>query len=96
MRQNPMNRYDDDYHIAIKSEIGNEHNKKKSMMFLSLAIALSLFSLSLYVLTIMVVDAQAYPSSGSMPSSSTNGGETHVTEMGICVVGAASPCNGVT
>ena len=31
----------------------------------------------------MVVDAQAYPSSGSMPGSSTNGGETHVTEMGI-------------
>jgi hypothetical protein len=89
-----MNRYDDGHHIVIKSEIGNNH-KRKSMMFLPLAIVLSLFSFSLYVLTIMVVDAQAYRSSRSIPSSSTNG-ETRVTEIGICVVGAASPCNGVT
>ena len=95
MRQDSMNRYDDGHHIVIKSEIGNNH-KKKSMMFLPLAIVLSLFSFSLYVLTIMVVDAQAYRSSGSIPRGSTNGGETRVTEMGICVVGAASPCNGVT
>ena len=88
-----MNRYDDGHHIVIKSEIGNNHKKK---MFLPLAIVLSLFSFSLYVLTIMVVDAQAYRSSGSIPRGSTNGGETRVTEMGICVVGAASPCNGVT
>jgi uncharacterized membrane protein len=88
-----MNRYDDGHHIVIKSEIGNNH-KKKSMMFLPLAIVLSLFS-SLYVLTIMVVDAQAYRSSRSIPSSSTND-ETRVTEMGICVVGTTSPCNGVT
>lgn len=58
--------------------------------FLVSAISVGLFSLSVSAIIVIV---QAY-SAGSMPVSSSTGSDTHVAEMGICVVGAGGPCNG--
>jgi hypothetical protein len=57
--------------------------------FLVSAISVSLFSSSV---SAIIVNAQAY-SAGFTPSSNT-GSDTHVAQMGICVVGAGGPCNG--
>jgi hypothetical protein len=57
--------------------------------FLVSAISVSLISLSV---SAIIVNVQAY-SAGSTPSSST-GSDTHLAQMGICVVGAGGPCNG--
>jgi hypothetical protein len=59
-------------------------------MFLFLAIGIRLLSLS--VLTIIMTNAQA--SSGSIyGSNSSNGNDTRVIQMGICVIGVSNPCN---
>jgi hypothetical protein len=58
--------------------------------FLVSAISMSLISLSV---SAIIVNVQAY-SASSTPSSSSTGSDTHVAEMGICVVGAGGPCNG--
>ena len=57
--------------------------------FLVSAISVRLIPLSV---SAIIVNVQAY-SEGSTRSSST-GSDTHVAEMGICVVGAGGPCNG--
>ena len=69
------------------------NNTDKIFVFLFSSIALNVLSLSV---SVIMVNAQAY-SSDSTPSSSISSGtndETHVTQMGICVVGAGGPCNG--
>jgi len=63
-------------------------NKNAMFMFLFLMIGIALLLLSLSLST----NAQA--SSGSAPGGGS-GSVTDVTRMGICVVGAESPCNGV-
>ena len=54
------------------------------------AIALSVVSLTI---SAMQANAQPSPSNSSSDTNST-GNETNVKQMGICVVGAKSPCNG--
>jgi hypothetical protein len=70
----------------------NKHSNNTMLMFLFSAIGLSLFSL---FVSVIMVNAQAYPS-GSIPSGSSTNGETHDAQMGICVVGVGGPCNGDT
>jgi hypothetical protein len=68
-------------------------------LFLFLVMGIALFSLA--VSTIMV-NAQPYPSSSTSGDSNhtdtsnatITGNNTQVTQMGICVVGVKSPCNG--
>ena len=72
-----------------QSEVG-------TFMFLFLVIGIGLISLP--VPTIIMTNAQA--SSGSSPTTTSNGGNstgsdgTSLEQMGICEVGAGSPCNG--
>jgi hypothetical protein len=86
--------------ITKSERVGNHH--KCMFMPLFLLIAMALFSLP--VSTIMA-NAQPYPNStsGSHPVGNTTGtsnatistgNNTQVTQMGICVVGVKSPCNG--
>jgi hypothetical protein len=76
--------------ISIMKRAMNKGNNNNAMiMFLLSVIGLSL--LSLYVPTLMT-NAQA--PSGSTSASNSTINETHVTQMGICVVGAGGPCNG--
>ena len=69
---------------------GNNSNVMFMFMFLFLVIGLSLLSLS--VPTIMT-NAQT-PSNTTSGSNSTTSNETRATQMGICVIGVESPCNG--
>ena len=76
-----------------KSEVGNNNHhldNKNASVFLFSVIALSLVSLSLLV---PIANAQT-PSNSTSGANSTAGNETGVKQMGICVVGAKSPCNG--
>jgi hypothetical protein len=86
--------------VAALSSLTDIFTRKKPMKranitriaftFLVSAISVSLISLSV---SAIIVNVQAY-SAGSTPSSSSTGSDTHVAEMGICVVGAGGPCNG--
>jgi hypothetical protein len=87
--------------VAALSSLTDIFTRKKPMKranitriaftFLVSAISVSLISLSV---SAIIVNVQAY-SAGSTPSSSSStGSDTHVAEMGICVVGAGGPCNG--
>lgn len=59
-------------------------------LFLVLVIATGLITATiLSVQAIIIVNAQAYPTSSNSTSS-----KTEAIQMGICVVGADSPCNG--
>src|ERR671932_276993 len=82
--------------------VGNHH--KRMFMFMSLFLVLGMALFSLLVSTI-IVNAQPYPNftSGSNPIGNTTGtsnatistgNNTQVTQMGVCVVGVKSPCNG--
>ena len=62
-------------------------------VFLSLFLIIGISLLSLYVSTIMT-NAQASSGSAFSSGNSTSGKETDVRQMGICVVGVESPCNG--
>jgi hypothetical protein len=76
--------------ISIIKRAMNKGNSNNVMfMFFLTVIGLSLLSLS--VPTVMT-NAQA--PSGSTSASNSTSNETHVTQMGICVVGAGGPCNG--
>ena len=79
-------------HINKPEVVNHRHHKKNMIIFLFSVIALSLVSLS--VLATMI-NAQTTPSNTtSGTNSTTTGNETGVKQMGICVVGAKSPCNG--
>jgi hypothetical protein len=79
------------YEHITKSEVVNYHHKKNMFIFLYSVIALSLVSLS--VLATMA-NAQTTHSNSTSATNSTTSNETGVKQMGICVVGAKSPCNG--
>ena len=77
--------------ISTTKKPPNKDNSNDAMLiFLFSVIGLSIFSLSVF--TIMT-SAQASPGSVYSSNSSTSN-ETRVTQMGICQVGAESPCNG--
>jgi hypothetical protein len=75
------------FHIYMIKTSSVPMNKNALFMFLFLMIGIALL-LSLSLST----NAQA--SSGSAPGGGS-GSVTDVTQMGICVVGVESPCNGV-
>ena len=78
------------YHIT-KPEVGSpRHNNESVLLFL--VIALSLVSLSVLATTTMA-NAQT-PSNSTSNTNSTASNETGVKQMGICVIGSKSPCNG--
>jgi hypothetical protein len=59
-------------------------------LFLITAIALSVASL-----TVSAMSANAQPSASNSSSNiNSTGNETNVKQMGICQIGAKSPCNG--
>jgi hypothetical protein len=75
------------HHHITRPEVGNpRHNKKRVILFL--VIATALLQMTLSVLTIMI-NAQ-----GSSGDNNRDSGGTHKQQMGICVVGVKSPCNG--
>ena len=80
--------------ISTRKKLMNRGNNITRVVFTFLFSAISLSLLSLSVSAI-IVNAQAHYA-GSTPSSdsSSRGSDTHVAEMGICVVGAGGPCNG--
>jgi hypothetical protein len=45
-------------------------------------------------LSTFAVNAQPYSSGSVSSSNNITSSESHVIQMGICVVGAKSPCNG--
>ena len=75
-------------------------NKNNNAMFMFLILIIGIGLLSLYVSTI-ITNAQASSGFASGGSDSDTGYytlhyySTTTTQMGICVVGVASPCNGV-
>jgi hypothetical protein len=88
-------------HIT-KSEVGNHHNtnhhnKKNMCLFLVSVIATGLLTATILSVQV-IVSAHAYPppegsiSSSTMSNSTSN--KTEAIQMGICVVGVNSPCNG--
>jgi hypothetical protein len=89
-------------HITQSEWFGN---RKCMFMFLFLFLVIEIALFSLPVLTIMV-NAQPYSSSTTSGSSNhtgnttgtskatITGNNTQVAQMGICVVGVKSPCNG--
>ncbi|MFL6376439.1 MAG: hypothetical protein ACJ72R_03125 [Nitrososphaeraceae archaeon] len=65
----------------------NKHTKpNKNAMFMFLILIIGISVLSLSISTIMV--------SAQTSSDGISGSRTDVAQMGICVVGAKSPCNG--
>jgi hypothetical protein len=75
------------HHHITKPEVGNtRHNKKTVLLFL--VIATALLQMTLSVLTIMI-NAQ-----GSFGDYNRDSSGTNKQQMGICVVGVKSPCNG--
>jgi hypothetical protein len=90
MRKNLMAACD---HVT-QSEVVTRHKKKGSMfMFLFSVIALNLVSSLSVLATTTTANAQT-PSNSTSNTNSTASNETGVKQMGICVVGAKSPCNG--
>ena len=90
------------YNPVTKSDASNHHHGKKRMS-LFLVIAAAFLTTSLSVSTIITIDAQAYSPStahaGSISNSSNNNStsiKTEAIQMGVCVVGVESPCNGDT
>jgi hypothetical protein len=78
----------DGHHHITKPEVGNpRHNEKSVLLFLVIATTLLLTTLS--VPTIIMINAQG--SSGDNNRSSSG---TDKQQMGICVIGLKSPCNG--
>ena len=85
-------------YITQSGGVGNQKCKFMSL-FLFLVIGIALFSL---LVSAIMVSAQPYPSnptSGDINHTDTSnatitGNNTQVTQMGICVVGVKSPCNG--
>jgi hypothetical protein len=86
--------------ITKSERVVNHHN----CMFMSLFLVIGMALFSLPVSTIMV-NAQPYPNStsgnnhignttGTSNATISTGNNTQVTQMGICVVGVKSPCNG--
>jgi hypothetical protein len=91
MRKNLMVACD----YVSQSEAITHHKKKRSMcMFLFLVIALSLVSLSVLATTTITMANAQTPSNSTSNTNITASNETGVKQMGICVVGAKSPCNG--
>jgi|ERR671930_2492784 hypothetical protein len=78
------------YHIT-KPEVGSpRHNNESVLLFLVIA-TVFLLPTTLSVLTIiMMINAQG--TSGDNNNKASSG--TDKQQMGICVVGAKSPCNG--
>ncbi len=76
--------------ISFTKKVMNKAYNNKIFVCLFFIIGLGAFSL--YLSTIL---ANAQPSSNSTSdSNNSTTNETHVTRMGICVVGAGGPCNG--
>ena len=74
------------HHIA-RPEVGNpRHNRKRVILFL--VIATALLQMTLSVMTIMI-NAQGSSGENNKYSSGTD-----KQQMGICMVGVKSPCNG--
>jgi spore maturation protein SpmA len=73
-------------HHITKPEVGNpRHNKKSVLLFLVIATTTTTLS----VPTIIMINAQ------ESSSSSDNRGDSGTDkQMGICVIGVRSPCNG--
>ena len=78
------------YHIT-KPEVGSpRHNKESVLLFLVIATALLTTTLSVPTIIIMI---NAQGTSGDKNDNRVSSG-TDKQQMGICVVGAKSPCNG--
>jgi ABC-type Zn2+ transport system substrate-binding protein/surface adhesin len=93
MKKNNLTAGCEHHHYITKSEVHNHHHHHKKNMFLFLIIETGLLTTTLSIPT-MIISAQAYPS-GSMPvSNNSTSSINQSTQMGICVVGAKSPCNG--
>jgi hypothetical protein len=81
----------DCHHYITKPEVGNSrHNNEKSVLLL-LVISIALLPTTLYVPTIIMINAQ-----GSSGDNNRGSSGTDKQQMGICVVGAGGPCNGDT
>jgi hypothetical protein len=76
--------------ISITKKVMNKANDSKVLVCLFFMVVLCAFSL---YLSAMMVNAQTSSNSTSGSNSTTN--TTRVSRMGICVVGAGGPCNGV-
>ena len=76
---------------TTKSEVGNHNHHRNNSMFLVLVIAIGLLTATMLpVPTIMMmINAQA-----SSSGDNNIGDSGPDKQMGICVVGAKSPCNG--
>ena len=75
------------HHIA-RPEVGNpRHNRKRVILFL--VIATALLQMTLSVLTIIMINTQGSSGDNNIDSSGTD-----KQQMGICIVGVKSPCNG--
>lgn len=77
--------------VKIKYAFMAASYKKKNAMLVFLFLIIGTGLLSISGQTIMT---NAQRSSGST-SDATSGSDTRVTQMGICVIGVASHCNGV-
>jgi hypothetical protein len=76
-------------HHITKPEVGNaRHNKKSLLLFLVIA---TITTTTLSIPTIIMINAQG-SSSGNNDNSGSSG--TDKQQMGICVIGVRSPCNG--
>jgi hypothetical protein len=76
--------------ISITKKAINK-NTNAMFMFLFLLIGIGLFSLSV---SMIMTNAQASSGSTTSGVNSSSSNETGVTQMGICVIGVVSPCNG--
>ena len=75
------------HHHITRPRVDNPRHNKKSMI-LFLVIATALLQMTLSVLTIMI-NAQGSSGDNNIDSSGTD-----KQQMGICIVGVRSPCNG--
>jgi hypothetical protein len=78
-------------HIT-KPEVSNPHRMKSVVLFLVIATALlTATTLSIPTIIMMTINAQASSSSGDNNNGDDSGTDK---QMGICVIGVKSPCNG--
>ena len=77
--------------VKIKYAFMAASCKKKNAMLVFLFLIIGIGLLSISGQTIMT-NAQR---SSDSTSDGTSGSDTRVTQMGICVIGVASHCNGV-
>jgi hypothetical protein len=75
-----------------QSEVGNRHHHKNTCMFICLVIGIGLLSLLLVPTSAQA--SSSSPTSGAIISISSSAGSGTDKQMGICVVGVESPCNG--